>query len=273
MSAADRGPGPAPLAEPEHRPAATAYLFGYSVLIPVISALGVVGNALNLLVLTHGRRHLRHSIYVYFTFRVYFTCESRRHSVRVYFTCESLRHSVRVYFTFLSLADLVTCLLVLFSGIAKGVAADSVWWQLFDVYLHLGCGAVSTTASVATVVMVTVERLVTISRSRLARWYCTRPVAWRVCRVIVAVSIAFNIPYFLPFTVDADDGIRPTAFYFSRYYQVHNWVRFAVLGVGAALFLGVGNLVLLVSLRRSCARRRTLLSQRKHWEERRLKVA
>ena len=62
----------------------------------------------------------------------------------------------------LSMADLVTCLLVLFSGIAKGVAADSLWWQLFDVYLHLGCGAVSTTASITTTVMVTVERLITI---------------------------------------------------------------------------------------------------------------
>ena len=60
------------------------------------------------------------------------------------------------------MADLVTCLLVLFSGIAKGVAADSVWWQLFDVYLHLGGGAISTTASIATTVMVTVERLITI---------------------------------------------------------------------------------------------------------------
>ena len=62
----------------------------------------------------------------------------------------------------LSMADLVTCLLVLFSGIAKGVAADSLWWQLFDVYLHLGCGAVSTTASITTTVMVTMERLITI---------------------------------------------------------------------------------------------------------------
>ncbi|XP_043233877.1 probable G-protein coupled receptor B0563.6 [Amphibalanus amphitrite] len=121
--------GPAAAEDSVSPPAVSATSLAV-VLIPIISALGVVGNALNLLVLTHGRRHLRHSIYV--------------------------------YFTFLSLADLVTCLLVLFSGIAKGVAADSVWWQLFDVYLHLGCGAVSTTASVATVVMVTVERLVTI---------------------------------------------------------------------------------------------------------------
>ena len=58
---------PAPLAEPEHRPAAPTYLIGYSVVIPVISALGVIGNALNLLVLTHGGRHMKHSIYVYFT--------------------------------------------------------------------------------------------------------------------------------------------------------------------------------------------------------------
>ena len=62
----------------------------------------------------------------------------------------------------LSLADLITCLLVMFSGIAKGVGADSLWWQLFDVYLHLGGGAVSTTASIITTVMVAVERLINI---------------------------------------------------------------------------------------------------------------
>ena len=57
-----------------------------------------------------------------------------------------------------------------------------------------------------------------------------------------------------------------------RYYQVHNWVRFVLFGVGAALFLSVGNIILIVSFRRSFARRRALLSQQKHWEERRLKV-
>lgn len=64
--------------------------------------------------------------------------------------------------TALAVADLVTCLLIFFSGIAKGAAAESYWWQLFDVYMHLGFGSVSTTISIAVIVMVTIERLILI---------------------------------------------------------------------------------------------------------------
>ena len=60
------------------------------------------------------------------------------------------------------MADLVTCLLVFFSGIAKGAAAASFWWQVFEVYIYLGIGSISTTVSIATIVMVTVERLILI---------------------------------------------------------------------------------------------------------------
>ncbi|XP_037068608.1 uncharacterized protein LOC119089907 [Pollicipes pollicipes] len=102
-----------------------------------------------------------------------------------------------------------------------------------------------------------------------AKTYCTRETAWRVCWIILPISIVFNIPYFLAFTVD--DRIRETDFYNGQYYQVHNWVRFVVFGLGTALFLAVGNLLLILSLRESYRRRQALLSQRKHREEKRLR--
>ena len=58
----------------------------------------------------------------------------------------------------------------------------------------------------------------------------------------------------------------------SRYYQIHNWVRFVVFGLGTALFLAAGNLLLILSLRQSYRHRKTLLSQRKLREEKRLQV-
>ena len=45
-----------------------------------------------------------------------------------------------------------------------------------------------------------------------------------------------------------------------------------VFGLGTALFLAVGNLLLILSLRQSYRHRKTLLSQRKHREEKRLQV-
>ncbi|KAF0289347.1 putative G-protein coupled receptor B0563.6 [Amphibalanus amphitrite] len=207
----------------------------YNIIVPTVSACGVLGNILNLLVLTRGQ----------------------------------MKAPIYIYFTTLAVADLVTCLLVFFSGIAKGAAAASFWWQVFEVYFYLGIGSISTTVSIATIVMVTVERLILIRNGQSAKTYCTREMAWRVCLVIFPVSIVFNIPYFLAFVVD--DGIQETPFYRGQYYQIHNWIRFVVFGLGTALFLAVGNLLLILSLRQSYRHRKTLLSQRKLREEKRLK--
>ena len=63
---------------------------------------------------------------------------------------------------------------------------------------------------------------------------------------------------------------KPSLFF--RYYQIHNWIRFVVFGLGTALFLAIGNLLLILSLRHSYQHRKTLLSQNKLREEKRLKV-
>lgn len=70
----------------------------------------------------------------------------------------------------LATADLVTCSLLFFSGLAKGFFWDSTSWpQIYDAFVHLPIGTISSNMAVAAFVFVTVDRLSLVSSSGLLR--------------------------------------------------------------------------------------------------------
>ncbi|KAG7174710.1 putative G-protein coupled receptor-like [Homarus americanus] len=155
----------------------------------------------------------------------------------------------------LSAADLVTVVLILLSGLARGVWSSSFAWKCFDAFVHLPVGGASTTVSIATLVAVTVERVAIIRTPFLSRTLCTASVAHKTCLLVLLGSVVFNVPYCFTFTV-APGHLAYSDFASSRYYTVHNWVRLVVLGLVPAVTLLLGNLLLLHAL--WCPRRDSL---------------
>ncbi|XP_042885989.1 uncharacterized protein LOC122262111 [Penaeus japonicus] len=190
---------------------------GYSVVVPSFCAVGLVANALSLLVLVRGAARLKESLYT--------------------------------YLKVLSAADLVTVTLVLLSGLARGVWRDSFSWRCFDAFVHLPVGSISTTVSIATLVVVTVERVAVIRAPVAARsFYCTPTRARSTSVGVLFFAVVFNVPYCLTYAV-RDGRIAYGEFAASRYYAIHNWLRLVVLGLLPGVTLLLGNLLLLHSLR------------------------
>ncbi|XP_076246497.1 uncharacterized protein LOC143186675 [Calliopsis andreniformis] len=102
----------------------------YSVAIPIVSLLGIVGNALILRVLCDG----------------------------------NFKASVFTYLTVLAAADLVTCFMLLFSGLARGVFWCKKGWLEFDVFVYIPVVSVSSNVTVWAAVCVTIDRLAIICR-------------------------------------------------------------------------------------------------------------
>ncbi|XP_042211642.1 uncharacterized protein LOC121859050 [Homarus americanus] len=191
---------------------------GYSIVIPAICGIGIIANALSLVVLLKGADRLKESLYIYLK-------------------------------AVLSAADLVTVVLILLSGLARGVWSSSFAWKCFDAFVHLPV------VSIATLVAVTVERVAIIRTPFLSRTLCTASVAHKTCLLVLLGSVVFNVPYCFTFTV-APGHLAYSDFASSRYYTVHNWVRLVVLGLVPAVTLLLGNLLLLHAL--WCPRRDSL---------------
>ncbi|KAK2576766.1 hypothetical protein KPH14_005411 [Odynerus spinipes] len=102
----------------------------YSIIIPVVSALGIIGNILILAVIT--KRCLKTSTYT--------------------------------YLAVLAGADLVTCTLLLFSGLARGIFWCKTGWLEFDAFVHLPLGSISSNITVWATVCVTIDRLAMVWR-------------------------------------------------------------------------------------------------------------
>ena len=98
-------------------------IYGYALAVPLICLVGIGANTLSLFVYVVG--DLKETIYIYLT------GESR-----------GLIH-LKGYYSLvsaLSVADLVTVVFVMFSGIARGIGKDSFFWAFVDAFLHIPIG-------------------------------------------------------------------------------------------------------------------------------------
>ncbi|CAL4098665.1 unnamed protein product, partial [Meganyctiphanes norvegica] len=186
----------------------------FSGVVSVICLVGVVSNTLNLTVFLRG----------------------------------NLKESHYTYLTVLSASDLTTVWLVFFSGLARGVLKDSLFWGCFDAFVHLPLGSASTSISILTLMLVTFERLVIIKAPVASMRLCTTTVARQASAMVILFSVIFSIPYCFTFIVK-DGHIKYHHFAKSQYYSVHNWIRLVLFGFLPGVVLLLGNLLLLHSLR------------------------
>ncbi|XP_046436176.1 uncharacterized protein LOC124310344 [Neodiprion virginianus] len=206
----------------------------YSIVVPVISVLGVIGNTLILAVLSR----------------------------------KSLKASMYTYLAVLAGADLVTCALLVFSGLARGLFWGQSGWTEFDAFVHLPVGSVSSNIAVWAAVCVTLDRLILISGP--PKWkppkFCSDAVARKVMIFSGFCAILFNIPYCFIYTYNEKGELTTTEFFSSRYYNIQNWFQLVAFGLVPAVFLLVGNAAMCVAVRRIMKQRQMLL-QRKFTRE------
>ncbi|KAF2369042.1 G protein-coupled receptor rhodopsin-like [Trinorchestia longiramus] len=161
----------------------------------------------------------------------------------------SFKESLYVYLKVLSVADLVTVMLVMFSVLAQSVGHRHFWLHWIDVFVHLPLGSISITTSIVILMAVTLERLLVIRQPIKSRRWRTRRNARKVCVGIIIFSLTFNVPYFFSYRMENGEITR-TEFSASQYYNLHNWLRLILLAITPGIFLLVGNMLFILSLSR-----------------------
>ncbi|XP_076685835.1 FMRFamide receptor [Andrena cerasifolii] len=206
----------------------------YSVGIPIVSLLGIVGNALILRVLCDGK----------------------------------FKASVFTYLTVLATADLVTCSMLLFSGLARGVFWCRTGWLEFDVFVHLPVVSVSSNVTVWAAVCVTIDRLVIVFSLHRCKppKFCDYRVARKLMIFFGCFAILFNVPYCLIYTYNEQGNLVTTEFFHSWLYDLQNWLQFVMFGMIPAVLLLVANVIMCQSVKRTL-RQRQLVLQRKNLRE------
>ncbi|XP_012273214.1 uncharacterized protein LOC105695828 [Orussus abietinus] len=203
----------------------------YSVIIPTISGLGILGNALILAVLGGA----------------------------------TLKASTYTYLAVLAGADLVTCALLLFSGLARGIFWGERGWLEFDAFVHLPLGSVSSNIAVWAAVCVTLDRLILISGPPKCKppRFCDDKVAKKLMISCCFFSLMVNIPYCFIYTYNDDGHLTTTRFFESWLYDVQNWFQLAMFGLVPAVFLLVGNGIMCHAVRKAMRQRELFMKRRK----------
>ncbi|CAH1797538.1 unnamed protein product [Owenia fusiformis] len=204
---------------------------GYAYVIPIICGIGMLLNALNLIV----------------------------------FTRKLLKGSTFTYLTANSAVDLLTLSLVFPIGLVRcgGCATDSdslaAFGKVYEYYIYLPIANMSACASVWITLAVSVERYIYVGYIRSAKTLCTVKNARFGIIAIVLGAICLNTPYFFPYRVDTSDNtVELTEFGQSQNYQAYSWIR-----ISLAKFLPLGamiltNCLLIYELHQATKRRRAM---------------
>ncbi|XP_058807615.1 probable G-protein coupled receptor B0563.6 [Phymastichus coffea] len=199
----------------------------YSVIVPVICLCGILGNLVNLLVLAQNDPVASDS-------------------------------------TVLAAADLVTCILLSFSGLARGVFWKRAGWMEYDVFVYIPLGSISSNVAVSAAVGVAVDRLVIVLGSARCRQpsLCTKAVARKLMSFCVGVIVLVNVPFFFIYTFD-DNGIIVTrALSDTSMFATLNWTQLVLFALLPALLLLICNAIVIFTVRTNLKRRELLLKCR-----------
>ncbi|XP_054015008.1 uncharacterized protein LOC128895965 [Hylaeus anthracinus] len=177
------------------------------------------------------------------------------------------------YFAVLAAADLVTCIMIFFSGLAKGAFWCETGWIEFDVFVHLPVGSVSSNVTVWATILATIDRLaivLSLPRCKPPK-FCDYRLARKLMIFSGCFAIVFNVPYCLIYTYSEDGALITTKFFHSWLYDLQNWLQFAMFGVIPAILLLVGNLIMCHSVKKTLMQRQLVLLRRNLREGNRLK--
>ena len=211
---------------------------GHGFIIVIIAAVGMVMNALNLVVLRSPR----------------------------------LPESCYVYLRGLALADLLSLFFFGTNSIGRGHYPSSYGWNVYDIYVYFPLCSVTAMASVILTMAVSVERYIYIYKPHQAKVWCQPRKARKVVLIIGAAAILINIPRFFIFKMGDDGTLSYTEFGMSMYYKIISWTYFVLVSLGGCIVLIVLNILLIRGIHKSNTRRRCLTGKKAHkaHQERRL---
>ncbi|EDV98479.1 uncharacterized protein LOC6568896 [Drosophila grimshawi] len=172
----------------------------------------------------------------------------------VVFMRPKMTPSAFTYLAALSCLDSVSCLLILLTALARSYFYRSGMWIAFDYQWQTPLFGISTGAANLILACVSLDRFIYLWRfksSRCAPHFCRRKIARLMISAVLLISVLTNLPYFFCFVVNLETGTcHVTDFYYSKYYQIHNWFSFALLALLPAVFLLIGNMAIIVAFRR-----------------------
>ncbi|KAL6255375.1 hypothetical protein P5V15_013713 [Pogonomyrmex californicus] len=216
-------------------------IIGYTVVIPIVSALGIIGNSLILAV------HLKAKTY--------------------------LKASTYTYLAVLAASDLITCILVVFSSLARGIFRCNKGWLEFDAFVHFPIGSVTSNVTVWAALGVSVDRLIIVCSMPRCKppKFCSQYVARKLMIFATFLAILINIPYCFMYTYNESGDLVTTNFFHSRWFNLQNWLQFTIFGLIPAVFLLIANAIMCCSVRRVLIQREILLKRKNIREGNRLR--
>ncbi|XP_030563319.1 uncharacterized protein LOC115764450 [Drosophila novamexicana] len=172
----------------------------------------------------------------------------------VVFMRPKMTPSAFTYLAALSWLDCVSCLLITLTALSRSYFYQSAAWVAYDYQWQTPLFGISTGAANLILACVSLDRFIYLSRFTVgngAPRFCRRKVARFMICFVILISILVNMPYFFCFVVDLDTATcHVTDFYYSKFYQIHNWFSFALLALIPAVFLLIGNTAIIIAFRR-----------------------
>lgn len=201
-----------------------AEIAGYGIVVTTIAFVGVFLNTFNLIVLSTKR----------------------------------FPESSYTYLAGLAVADSLSLFFFAVNGIGRGFYPNHLAWRAFEVYVYFPCCTTTTTASILLTVTVTIERYAFIYHPLAAKTWCHQKTARKVVFVVWAVSVVINIPRFFVHAVGDQGELKFTSFGNSQSFAYLSWIYIFLLSLTTALILVVFNILLIIGVRRTNAKRRAL---------------
>ncbi|XP_026674998.1 probable G-protein coupled receptor 139 [Ceratina calcarata] len=164
----------------------------------------------------------------------------------------------------LAAADLVTCSMLLFSGLARGVFWCKNGWLEFDVFVYLPVVSVTSNVTVWATMFVAVDRLVTVfslNRCKPPK-FCDHRLARKLMIFAGCLAVLINIPYCFIYTYNENGDLVTTSFFHSWLYDLQNWLHFVVFAIIPTVLLLVANMIMCQSLKKTLMKRQSVLQGR-----------
>ncbi|KAI4480473.1 hypothetical protein M0802_014186, partial [Mischocyttarus mexicanus] len=184
--------------------------------------------------------------------------------VRSYFrTFRPIDYGKRTKWAVLASADLVTCTLLLFSGLARGIFWCKTGWLEYDAFVHLPLGSISSNITVWATVCVTIDRLAMVCSqpSCKAPKFCSQYIARRMMIASTFFSIVINVPYCFMYKYNERGDLMTTGFFHSTLYKLQNWLQLMIFGLLPAIFLFIANSIMCINMIRLLNQRKQLLKR------------
>ncbi|XP_037941516.1 uncharacterized protein LOC119674449 [Teleopsis dalmanni] len=156
------------------------------------------------------------------------------------------------YLAAVSCLDCISCLFITLTALSRSIFYNSYFWIVYDFQWQTPLFGITTGAGNLILACLSCDRMVYLWNGlpNGTPRFCRRRVARRMVIVALIISFAVNIPYFFVFIVNEDGTFQTTSFYYSEFYKIHNWFTFILLGILPAVFLLIGNAVIVIAFRR-----------------------